>query len=140
MFSPNYFQWKWVGSERDFLTLNYSHLLYHILYNFQASHFLGCNYFILLFILYRRQVRNQVMFSNTLFYCLSYGGPNMCHIITSGTDRKISYWETLDGSLIRELDGAITGAVLAMDISPDGNFFVTGGEEKLVKVSGQIVQ
>ena len=116
-----------MGSKRDF-------------YNFQAAHFLGCNYFILLFILYRRQVRNQVMFSNTLFYCLSYGGPNMCHIITSGTDRKISYWETLDGSLIRELDGAITGAVLAMDISPDGNFFVTGGEEKLVKVSGQIVQ
>ncbi|XP_041363159.1 cilia- and flagella-associated protein 52-like [Gigantopelta aegis] len=81
-----------------------------------------------------RQVRNQVMFSNTLFYCLSYGGPNLCHIITSGTDRKISYWETLDGSLIRELDGAVTGAVLAMDMSPDGQFFVTGGEEKLVKV------
>lgn len=41
---------------------------------------------------------------------------------------------TYDGSAIRELDGTKTGSINAMDVSPDGRFFVTGGEDKLLKV------
>ena len=73
------------------------------------------------------------MFANTLFKCVGYSRDEN-QILTSGTDRKIGYWECNDGSLIRELEGAKTGAVNAMDISTDGECFVTGGDDKLLKV------
>ncbi|CAH8664233.1 unnamed protein product [Schistosoma rodhaini] len=77
--------------------------------------------------------RKQIIFSNTLFRCVCYH-PTECQIITSGTDRKIGYWEVYDGSLIRQLDGSRTGSVNGMDITDDGDTFVTGGNDKLVKV------
>ena len=39
--------------------------------------------------------------------------PEEYQILTSGTDRKIVYWETFDGSQIRELDGSETGGINA---------------------------
>ncbi|KAL5019283.1 hypothetical protein ScPMuIL_005005 [Solemya velum] len=81
----------------------------------------------------RSKKRKQIVFSNTLFKCLVYG-PNDCQIITSGTDRKIGYWETYDGQQIRDLEGAKSGSVNAMDVSPDWKYFVTGGDDKLLKV------
>lgn len=44
------------------------------------------------------------------------------------------YWETFDGSQIRELDASTSGSVNALDISKDGEYFVTGGDDKLIKV------
>ena len=58
--------------------------------------------------------------------------PDECQIITTGTDRKIGYWETYDGAEIRELDGSKTHSIYGMDIY--GKQFVTGGGDKLVKV------
>ncbi|XP_014677656.1 PREDICTED: cilia- and flagella-associated protein 52-like [Priapulus caudatus] len=81
----------------------------------------------------QRFVRNQIIFANTLFRCVCYH-PSECQIITSGTDRKIGYWESYDGSQIRELDGSISGSINALDISADGEHFVTGGDDKLIKV------
>ncbi|XP_076373067.1 cilia- and flagella-associated protein 52 [Tachypleus tridentatus] len=81
----------------------------------------------------QRFIRSQVIFANTLFKCVCYG-PEECQLITSGTDRKIGYWEVYDGSLIRELEGSKSGSVNAMDISHDGQVFVTGGNDKIVKV------
>ncbi|XP_064617554.1 cilia- and flagella-associated protein 52-like [Liolophura sinensis] len=80
-----------------------------------------------------RFVRKQIMFANTLFKCVCYGAEE-CQMITSGTDRKICYWEIFDGSMIRELEGSKSGSVNAMDISREGNQFVTGGDDKLIKV------
>jgi len=74
------------------------------------------------------------MFANTLFKTIAYH-PNECQVITSGTDRKIGYWENFDGSLIRELEGSKAGSVNGLDITADGTYFVTGGNDKLVKVS-----
>lgn len=59
--------------------------------------------------------------------------PNGVQILTCGTDRKITYWETLDGSMIRELEGSGAGALNTIDISPDGQYFVTGGNDSFVK-------
>lgn len=73
------------------------------------------------------------MFANTLFKCVCYNHEES-QIFTSGSDRKIGYWECFDGSLIRDLDGSLSGAVNAMDISSDGRYFVTGGVDKLLKV------
>lgn len=80
-----------------------------------------------------RCVRNQIIFANTLFRCVCYNYDE-CQVVTSGTDRKIAYWEVYDGSAIRELEGSKSGSVNGMDISPCGSFFVTGGDDKLLKI------
>lgn len=40
-----------------------------------------------------RFVRLQMVMANTLFECVSYH-PEEYQILTSGTDRKVAYWET----------------------------------------------
>ena len=86
----------------------------------------------------RKRCRVQMIRVNTLFKYVCYHPANH-QIITTGTDRKIGYFETYDGSMIRELEGSMSGAINAMDISDCGNFVVSGGDDKLVKVS-QFVQ
>ncbi|XP_067914795.1 cilia- and flagella-associated protein 52 isoform X2 [Heterodontus francisci] len=81
----------------------------------------------------KRYARNQMVLANTLFKCVCYH-PEEYQIITSGKDRKIGYWEVYDGSVIRELDGSLSGSVNGMDITANGDFFVTGGEDKLIKL------
>ncbi|XP_028413168.1 cilia- and flagella-associated protein 52-like [Dendronephthya gigantea] len=81
----------------------------------------------------KRFVRNQVIFANTLFKAICYQ-PDECQILTAGTDRKIAYWETFDGSQIRELEGSKSGSIEGLDISSDGTYLVTGGADKLIKV------
>ncbi|GCB71109.1 cilia- and flagella-associated protein 52 isoform X1 [Scyliorhinus torazame] len=82
-----------------------------------------------------RYARNQMILANTLFKCVCYH-PEEYQIITSGKDRKIGYWEVYDGSAIRELDGSLSGSVNGMDITANGDCFVTGGEDKLIKFWG----
>lgn len=84
-----------------------------------------------LFLSCRRFVRSQVIFANTMFRAVCYC-PDECQIITAGTDRKIGYWETYDGSQIRELDGSKSASINGMDIY--STHFVTGGGDKLIKV------
>lgn len=68
--------------------------------------------------------------------------PNGLQVLTCGTDRKVGYWETLDGSIVREVEGSTIGSINCLDISPDGSHFVTGGNDCLVKfweyISGDI--
>jgi len=71
---------------------------------------------------------------NTLFKHVCYH-PAEHQLLTCGTDRKLAYWETLDASMVRELDGSMTGSVNALDVSPDGMYFVIGGDDKMVKVN-----
>ncbi|XP_046394132.1 cilia- and flagella-associated protein 52 [Ischnura elegans] len=80
-----------------------------------------------------RLVRSQIIFANTLFLCVRYY-PNGCQILTTGTDHKISYWETFDGSLIRELEGSLSAPVNSIDITKDGKYLVTASNDLLVKV------
>ncbi|XP_011814035.1 PREDICTED: cilia- and flagella-associated protein 52 [Colobus angolensis palliatus] len=87
----------------------------------------------LLNLLSRRLRRNQMILANTLFQCVCYH-PEEFQIITSGTDRKIAYWEVFDGTVIRELEGSLSGSINGMDITQEGVHFVTGGNDHLVKV------
>ncbi|XP_072259665.1 cilia- and flagella-associated protein 52 [Pyxicephalus adspersus] len=80
-----------------------------------------------------RFVRKQMILDNTLFRCVCYH-PEEFQIITSGTDRKIVYWEVFDGSPIRGVEGSMSGSINGMDISDNGSHFVTGGNDKLIKV------
>ncbi|XP_064900040.1 cilia- and flagella-associated protein 52-like [Columba livia] len=81
----------------------------------------------------RRYVRKQMILDNTLFKCVCYHRGEY-QIITSGTDRKIVYWEGLDGSAIREVQGSLSSSINGMDITADGASFVTGGDDHLVKL------
>uniref|UniRef100_A0A4W6FRJ2 Cilia- and flagella-associated protein 52 n=1 Tax=Lates calcarifer TaxID=8187 RepID=A0A4W6FRJ2_LATCA len=75
----------------------------------------------------------QMVIANTLFRTVCYH-PEEYQLITSGTDRKVTYWDVYDGSAIRELEGSQSGAINGVHISQDGKHFVTGGDDKLVKV------
>ena len=78
--------------------------------------------------------RRHMLRVNTLFKYVSYH-PLEHQVISTGTDRKIGFWETFDGSLIRELDGSLTDSVNAVDVSDDGVYVVSGGSDKIIKVS-----
>lgn len=80
-----------------------------------------------------RFVGLQTVIDSTLFRTVCYH-PEEYQIITSGTNRKVTYWDVYDGSTIRELEGSQSGAINGMHISQDGKHFVTGGDDKLVKV------
>lgn len=80
-----------------------------------------------------RQCRKQILFANTLFMSVRYF-PSGVQILTAGSDRKLAYWEVLDGSVVRELEGSPTGTINSIDISPDGGLFVSGGNDQIVKV------
>nr|XP_057930991.1 cilia- and flagella-associated protein 52 [Doryrhamphus excisus]XP_057930999.1 cilia- and flagella-associated protein 52 [Doryrhamphus excisus]XP_057931007.1 cilia- and flagella-associated protein 52 [Doryrhamphus excisus] len=75
----------------------------------------------------------KIIAKNTLFRTVCYH-PEEHQIVTSGTDRKIIYWDVHDGTPIRELQGLQTSAINCMFISHDGRHFVTGGNDKLVRV------
>ncbi|XP_034044856.1 cilia- and flagella-associated protein 52 [Thalassophryne amazonica] len=77
--------------------------------------------------------RCQIVLANTLFKTVVYH-PEEFHIVTSGTDRQITYWDVLDGSIIRVLQGSLSETIYSMDITQDGQHFVTGGGDGLVKV------
>lgn len=79
------------------------------------------------------QCRKQVLFSNTLFMCVRYY-PTDVQILTGGSDRKLGYWESLDGNLVREVEGSQSGAVNSLDISSDGVLFTTAGNDQIVKL------
>ncbi|MED6232351.1 hypothetical protein ATANTOWER_028193 [Ataeniobius toweri] len=46
----------------------------------------------------------------------------------------VTYWDVCDGSSIRDLEGSQSGAINGMHITQDGSHFVTGGDDKQVKV------
>jgi len=60
--------------------------------------------------------------------------PDDIQILTCGTDRNIAYWETLDCSLVREVEGSSVGTLNCIDISPDGRSFVTGSNDCTIKI------
>ena len=84
-------------------------------------------------ITFRNYARLRSFFASTVFKCVRYSSDETM-IITSGTDRKITFWDVFDATIIRELNGADSGTVNALDVSPDGKYFVSGGEGKMLKV------
>ena len=60
--------------------------------------------------------------------------PDQSQLLTTGTDRKLTYWDIVDGNPIRVLDGSETDVVNCIAITEDGDKFVSGGGEKIVKV------
>lgn len=80
-----------------------------------------------------RYNRKHILMNNTMFMMAQFT-PDGIQILTCGTDRKIAYWETLDGSLVRDIEGSSAGTINCVDISPDGRYFVTGSNDCTVKI------
>ncbi|KAF1314946.1 Wd repeat-containing protein 16, partial [Globisporangium splendens] len=78
-------------------------------------------------------VRTQAMFASTVFRCILYH-PDERQMVTCGSDRRITYFDSFDGEAIRVLEEASEFEMLAMDIEQSGTAFVTGGRDGLLKV------
>lgn len=70
-----------------------------------------------------RYTRLSIMFSTTVFTSAMYH-PNATQLLTSGTNRYIGFWEALDGSLIREIEGSAVAALNSLDITSSGSFAI----------------
>lgn len=77
--------------------------------------------------------RKQVLSASTQFTCAQFF-PTAVQILTTGTDRKISYWEVFDGSLVRHIDGSSKGCINWLDINSSGEMFISGGDDQFIKV------
>ncbi|XP_067121874.1 cilia- and flagella-associated protein 52 isoform X2 [Centruroides vittatus] len=77
--------------------------------------------------------RNQIILSHSICHEVCYGAKE-CQIVTCGTNRKIEFWEVYDGSKIRTLDASNLGSINSLDVTGDDKHFVSGGEDKLLKV------
>lgn len=77
--------------------------------------------------------RLTCLFQSTMFKQVLYH-PDESQLITTGSDRKITYWDTFDGQAIRMLDGSEDGEVNTLAINKEGNHFASGGEDQVVKL------
>lgn len=68
-----------------------------------------------------RYTRLSIMFSSTIFTSARYH-PNGVQLLTCGTNRYIGFWEALDGTLIREIEGSSASALNSLDITPNGSY------------------
>ncbi len=82
----------------------------------------------------KNKARILCIFEKTIFkrscFC-----PDGSQLLTVGSDCRIAYWSAFDGELIRYLQASDReGEVNALDISKEGNFIVTGGQDPLLRV------
>ncbi len=77
--------------------------------------------------------RIQSFLAPTCFNAAVYH-PDESQVLTTGTDRKLGWWDAVDGEIIRELDGSLSGGLRTLDIDEAGDQFVSGGQDQLVKV------
>ena len=81
----------------------------------------------------KTHTRSICLFESTMFKQVLYH-PDESQLITTGSDRKITYWDTFDGQAIRMLDGSEDGEVNTLAINREGNVFASGGEDQVVKL------
>jgi len=79
------------------------------------------------------KTRSLCLFESTLFKSIAYH-PDESQLLTTGSDRKIGYWDTFDGQAIRMLEGSDEGELTTLSISKSGSHYVSGGEERLLKL------
>ncbi len=80
----------------------------------------------------KRYVRTMAFFEPNVFKAVVYH-PDESQLLTCGTNHKITYWDAVDGTAIREIDGG-DDFMNCVDIDPSGEFYVTGSDDKLLKI------
>jgi WD40 repeat protein len=81
----------------------------------------------------KNYVRVACMFESTMFKQLVFY-PDDSQILTCGSDKKITYWDTIDAEEIRSMDGSLEGEINSLSITKSGETFVSAGEDRLLKV------
>lgn len=81
----------------------------------------------------KTKTRSLCLFESTLFKSIAYH-PDESQLLTTGSDRKVAYWDTFDGQAIRVLEGSEEGELTTISMSKSGSNYVTGGGERLVKL------
>merc|ERR1712118_515843 len=79
------------------------------------------------------KTRSMRLFESTMFKGIVYH-PDETQLLTTGSDRKIAYWDTFDGQAIRVLEGSDDGELCCLSISNSGQTFCSGGQDRLLKV------
>jgi len=79
-----------------------------------------------------RYARILAFFEPTIFTSVLYH-PDESQMLTCGSNHKISYWDATDGQAIRVIDGG-EAAMTSVDVEPSGEFFVSGSEDKSLKL------
>jgi WD40 repeat protein len=79
-----------------------------------------------------RYVRITALFEPTVFESVLYH-PDESQMLTCGANHKISYWDAVDGQVIRVIDGG-DDMMTALDILPSGEFFISGSKDRLLKI------
>jgi cilia- and flagella-associated protein 52 len=79
-----------------------------------------------------RGIRTNALFAATVFRSVVFH-PDESQILTCGSDRKITYWDSSDCNAIRIMDGS-SEEIKSLAIEPDGKYFVSGANDKLVKL------
>lgn len=81
-------------------------------------------------------VRAGALFASTMFAAVVYH-PDESQLLTTGSDRKLTYWDAYDTNAIRIMDGSLEAEINTLDIEPsNGEVFVSGGNDKMVKLWG----
>jgi len=79
------------------------------------------------------KTRSMCLFESTMFKSIIYH-PDESQLLTTGSDRKIAYWDTFDGQAIRVLEGSDDGELCCLSISNSGQTFCSGGQDRVLKV------
>jgi WD40 repeat protein len=79
-----------------------------------------------------RYVRITAFFDATIFKSVVYH-PDESQMITCGSNHKITYWDAVDGQAIRVIEGG-NDVMRNLDIDAEGEFFISCGQDSLVKV------
>jgi len=79
------------------------------------------------------KTRSLCLFESTMFKNIVYH-PDESQLLTTGSDRKITYWDTFDGQAIRVLEGSDEGELSTLSISKSGSNFCSGGHDRLLKL------
>jgi len=81
----------------------------------------------------KTKTRSLCLFESTMFKSIVYH-PDESQLLTTGSDRKVAYWDTFDGQAIRVLEASEEGELCTLSISKSGSHYVSGGEERLLKL------
>jgi WD40 repeat protein len=83
-----------------------------------------------------RRARKVSFLGSTYFKALSIH-PGERQIVTAGTDRKITWWDPADASVIRVIDDTKDSELVALDISrPDGASLAIAASDRRVRLYG----
>lgn len=79
--------------------------------------------------------RTLCIFDKIVFKSIAYH-PEGAQLLTTGSDRRIGYWEVFDGQLLRSLETGDEeqGEINSLSMMKSGKHFLSGGSDGFVKI------